>query len=82
MKSVTCPNCSNTFSHDIAVARAVGLGLGVMAGKQGAAQALIVGAVGYVAGHVVDAILVEYIDPICPDCGLAIRDAASIIARS
>jgi len=81
MKIVTCPNYSTESKHDIAVARTVGLGLGVIAGRQGAIRALVVGAVGYLAGHIVDAIVVEYVDPTCPQCSDVIREAAAIVAR-
>lgn len=80
MKVVHCSNCASEFNHDIAVARVAGLVLGVLAGKQSAAQAALGATAGLVIGHIVDDILVEYIDPKCPECGLVIREAAKVIA--
>ncbi len=82
MKVVHCPNCANEFKHDIAIVRTLGVGLGLLAAKQGAGQAVVVGATSFVLGHMIDAILVEYVDPTCPACGLVIREAANIIAHN
>lgn len=82
MKVVNCPNCVTEFKHDIALGRAVGVGVGLLSIKQGGAQGLVVGAVSYALGHFIDELLVEYVDPTCPVCGLVVTEAASIVAHN
>lgn len=82
MKVVHCPYCATDFKHDIKLGRVLGAGLGVLAVKQGGGQGIVVGTASYMLGHIIDSLLVEYVDPKCPECGQVIRMAASIVAQN
>jgi hypothetical protein len=73
MKNITCPNCSHGFTHSSIIGKALGTTIGGLANGNSPGKALVSMGIGWIAGHVLDQIIVEVVDPQCPECGFVIR---------
>lgn len=70
---IQCPSCLGEISTRRVGGKIACAAAGLILGKNNPLAAALCGVGGLLVGFLIDRVIKKYVDPVCPECGVAIR---------